>query len=111
MCRRNGLTILTLNPLKWFEGNLNTPFDERLAQAKEWIELASLMGTPIIQMPSQFLSNSTGDESVIIPELQWFADEGAKRSIIFDYSYEGLAFAQHNTRWQDAPSRKCRESS
>lgn len=96
----NGLTILTLNPLKWFEGNLNTPFDERLAQAKEWIELASLMGTSIIQMPSQFLSNSTGEESIVIPELQRLADEGAKKSITF--AYEGVAFAQHNPLWQDA---------
>lgn len=96
----NGLTILTFNPLKWFEGNLNTPFDERLAQAKEWIELASLMGTSIFQMPLQLLSNSTGDESVIIPELQRLADEGAKKNITL--AYEGVAFAQHNPLWQDA---------
>jgi 4-hydroxyphenylpyruvate dioxygenase len=98
LCRQHGLEILSLNPLKNFEGNVNTSLQERLETAQEWIDLASAVGTRIIQMPSQFLSSSIDDASVIIPELQALADRAALSSLTI--AYEAVAFAKFNYLWQ-----------
>lgn len=100
LCHRLSLEILTLNPFKNFEGNCGISLQERLAIADEWFEVAVDVGTSIIQMPSQFLENSTGDEAVIVPELRAFADSAAVHGL--KIAYEAVAFARHNSLWQDS---------
>ncbi|OIW32716.1 putative 4-hydroxyphenylpyruvate dioxygenase [Coniochaeta ligniaria NRRL 30616] len=98
-CAALGLAIVTLNPLKYFEGNLSTSLETRLGQAQEWVELAALLGAPVVQMPSQFLEHSTASEAVIVPELRQLADLAAGSGITV--AYEAVAFAAHNGLWQD----------
>ncbi|KAI5461892.1 putative 4-hydroxyphenylpyruvate dioxygenase [Mariannaea sp. PMI_226] len=100
LCATQSLEILTLNPLKNFEGNLQKSLEDRLAEAKQWIKLAVAAGTAIIQIPSQFLGNSNGDETVVIPELQTLADLAAKDRI--SLAYEAVSFATYNCLWQDS---------
>ena len=93
--------ILSLNPLKNFEGHLSTPLETRLAIAREWVQLAVAVGTKIIQMPSMFLRESTaGDMDIIVPELQALADLAALSGI--SRAYEAVAFATYQGLWQDA---------
>ncbi|KAK2596455.1 hypothetical protein N8I77_013345 [Diaporthe amygdali] len=99
-CHDLSLNILTLNLFKNFEGNYNIPLQERLTIAEEWFEVAVVVGTSIIQMPSQFLEASTGDEAVIVPELRALADSAAVHGL--KIAYEAVAFARHNALWQDS---------
>lgn len=100
LCTSLGLEVLTLNPLKNFEGNLNVPLQQRLDAAREWMELAVAAGTSIVQMPSQFLHNATADENVIIPELRALADLAAQSNL--KIAYEAVAFARFHGLWQDS---------
>ncbi|ETS79985.1 hypothetical protein PFICI_07514 [Pestalotiopsis fici W106-1] len=100
LSQRLSLEILTLNPFKNFEGNRDTSLRERLTKAEEWFEVAVAVGTSIVQMPSQFLDGTTGDEAVIVPELQVLADAAAAHGL--KIAYEAVAFAQHNALWQDS---------
>ncbi|KAK6189643.1 hypothetical protein LQW54_013047 [Pestalotiopsis sp. IQ-011] len=100
LCRTLSLEILTLNPFKNFEGNLYLSLQERLATAEQWFEVAVAVGTDIVQMPSQFLDHSTGDEAIIVPELRALADAAAAHGLRI--AYEAVAFARHNALWQDS---------
>ncbi|CAG9990360.1 unnamed protein product [Clonostachys byssicola] len=94
------ITILSLNPFKFFEGNLGSGLDERLRQVREWCYIATVLNTQILQMPSQFLADSTGDEEIIVRELQEAADLAAQYGL--SIAYEAVAWSPHNSRWQDA---------
>lgn len=98
LCKSLGLEILSLNPLKNFEGNVELSLQRRLENARLWIELAIAAGSSIVQVPSQFLANSVGDDEVIIPELQALADLAAEYNI--KIAYEAVAFAKYNYLWQ-----------
>ncbi|CAK5273523.1 unnamed protein product [Mycena citricolor] len=100
LCKQLGLQILSLNPLKNFEGNLTVPLAERLAQAAEWVDLAAAAGAHSVQVPSQFAPHSTGDFAVIVPELRALADLAAARGV--GVAYEAVAFAAHHATWQDS---------
>ncbi|CAK5268070.1 unnamed protein product, partial [Mycena citricolor] len=100
LCKQLGLQILSLNPLKNFEGNLTVPLTERLAQAAEWVDLAAAAGAHSVQVPSQFAPHSTGDFAVIVPELRALADLAAARGV--GVAYEAVAFAAHHATWQDS---------
>ncbi|KAF4840809.1 3-dehydroshikimate dehydratase [Colletotrichum siamense] len=99
LCMSRNLEILSLNPLKNFEGNLSTPLEERLHVASDWINLAVAAGAKFVQLPSQFLQHSTNDDSVIIPELQALADLAGQSQV--SIAYEPVAFAAFHATWQD----------
>ena len=100
LCASRNLEILSINPFKNYEGNLDKSLEIRLAEAQGWIDIAVALGNAMIQMPSQFLTNSTGDHNIIVPELRALADLAAEKAIRI--AYEGVAFAKHNPLWQDA---------
>lgn len=100
LCRATSLEVLSLNPLKNFEGNLATSLQDRLETVKEWISLAVEVGTRHIQVPSQFLEHSTGDETLIISELRALADLAGKSGL--SIAYEAVSWARFNPLWQDA---------
>ncbi|KAL1845347.1 hypothetical protein VTK73DRAFT_650 [Phialemonium thermophilum] len=58
------------------------------------------MGAKNLQVPSQFLPNTTGDEEVIITELRALADLAATSGVTI--AYEAVAFARFNSLWQDS---------
>ncbi|KAF3810944.1 hypothetical protein GCG54_00003122 [Colletotrichum gloeosporioides] len=99
LCTSRNLEILSLNPLKNFEGNLSTPLEERLHVASDWINLAVAAGAKFVQVPSQFLQHSTNDDDVIIPELQALADLAAQSRV--SIAYEPVAFAAFHDTWKD----------
>ncbi|KAI0467254.1 putative 4-hydroxyphenylpyruvate dioxygenase [Xylaria cf. heliscus] len=105
LCKAAGVEVLTLNPLKHFEGNLLEPLEFRLKTAQEWVELAVAAGAGIVQMPSQFLPGqdaATRDDVVIIPELRALADMAAERGV--SIGYEAVAFRrfQQTLLWANA---------
>lgn len=100
MCEAFRLDILSLNPFKNFEGNLQVPLQKHLETAREWLELVARVGAKSIQLPSQFLPQSTGDGAIIVSELRALADLAAQEGI--SIAYEAVAFAKFNNLWQDS---------
>ena len=54
LCQSSGLEVLSLNPLKNFEGNLDLSLQQRLDNAKKWIELAIAAGSKTVQVLPSF---------------------------------------------------------
>ncbi|KAH8170845.1 xylose isomerase-like TIM barrel domain-containing protein [Sarocladium implicatum] len=100
LCKELQLTVVSLSPLKNFEGNLTIPWSERLDTARYWVELAAAVGAAYVQVPAQFLNESTGSEAVVIPELQALADLAAGSSV--GIAYEAVAWARFQPTWQEA---------
>ncbi len=75
LCIEQNIAVLSLQPFMNFEDSA-TPLDERLELAREWVKLARILGTNIIQVPTSFDTDSTGDEKTIVRELQDLSDVG-----------------------------------
>ncbi|KAE8547649.1 hypothetical protein EYB25_009442 [Talaromyces marneffei] len=102
LCASHNISILSLNPFKNFEGH-SSPLSERLDSARHWIEVASLLQAQHLQVPSQFdTENSTGDENVVISELQQLADMAAKIAPGLRIAYEAVAWGSYVDTWQDS---------
>lgn len=107
LCRDRGIKIIALQPLFDFAGVL-TPLESRLESARHYVRLARAMGAEMIQVPSTYEPNSTGDETIIVEELRALADVGreeipespASRAILF--AYEALAWGIHHASLDDA---------
>src|SRR6266536_1113909 len=99
---KHNLEIVSINPLKMFEGHLGVPLEQRLDVVREWVDIAQALGTKIIQMPAQMDPNSTADEKVVVSELQALADIGATGGDEITFAYESVAFAVHNPLWEDS---------
>lgn len=100
LCASLQIAILSLTPFKNYEGNLDSALEDRLHLARQWTKLAKAVGASCLQMPSQFLPNSTPDRLIVVSELQALADLAAEDGIAV--AYEAVAFAQWNPYWQDA---------
>lgn len=100
LCSTNNITILSLNPFKNFEGH-SSPLETRLTTAREWIELARILGAKYLQVPSQFdTANSTGEEDVIVSELRALADAAQDQGIAI--AYEAVSWGTHINKWQQS---------
>ncbi|KIW18581.1 hypothetical protein PV08_02869 [Exophiala spinifera] len=102
IAHKNGIEILSLNPLKMFEGNLNTTLAQRLDVGREWVAIARALGTKLIRVPSQMDPNSTGDDRVLVHELRQLAEIGCIGGEVVSFAYEAVAMGVHNSLWQDS---------
>ncbi|OAL18501.1 hypothetical protein AYO20_11738 [Fonsecaea nubica] len=105
MCKDRDIAIIALQPLFNFAGVL-TPLETRLQSAREYISLARAMGTTIIQVPTTYEMDSTGNEDIIVAELRALADLGSQptktgeKDIFF--AFEALAWGVHHALMDDA---------
>jgi 4-hydroxyphenylpyruvate dioxygenase len=93
-----------LGPFSDCEGLLSASEKEKKhAELKIWFEMARILGTDIIQIPSTFKTKGfTGDLDVIVKDLQEIADIGAKENPPIRFAYENLCFGTFNDTWEKA---------
>ncbi|KAH8667458.1 putative 3-dehydroshikimate dehydratase [Tricladium varicosporioides] len=104
LCDSLSLEIMGLGPFSDCEGLL-CPI-ARAAKLQElylWFDMARILGTDIIQIPSTFRSEGlTGDMEKIVTDLREIADLGKAQSPPFRFAYENLCFATYNDTWEKA---------
>lgn len=111
LCGTLHLAIICLQPFSFYEGLLDRTQHEHLVTTKlpQWFELARILGTDLIQVPSNFLAadpetgkaRTTPDKAVIIADLQRIADLGLQQKPYpIRYVYEALAWANHIDTWE-----------
>ncbi|PWN34752.1 xylose isomerase-like protein [Meira miltonrushii] len=110
LCDKYGVFVIALQPWLNYVGLKDRKErDRRLEQVLPlWFELADLLGTNTMQIPSQMYKNiSTNDPEVVIDDLRKLAEAGlygrekqGKNPIRF--AYEAMAFGAFTSRWQDA---------
>ncbi|KAF7590050.1 hypothetical protein BBP40_003303 [Aspergillus hancockii] len=111
LCDTLHLSIICLQPFWHYEGLLDRTEHTRLLTEKlpKWFELARILDTDLIQIPSNFLSadpvtgapRTTGDRSLIVADLQEISELGLQQSPPFRFVYEALAWGNHVNTWED----------
>jgi 4-hydroxyphenylpyruvate dioxygenase len=98
------LEIMGFGPFTDCEGLLSpTEKAKKHADLRVWFEMARILGTDIIQIPSTFKTKGfTGDLDVIVKDMQEIADMGARENPPFRFAYENLCFATYNDTWEKA---------
>ncbi|KAL3463574.1 xylose isomerase-like protein [Aspergillus heterothallicus] len=101
LCDDLGLAILSLAPFENFEGT-KTSIHDRLAVAAAWLDIARNLGATYFQVPAQFGNNCTGDEAVIVSEMQQLADLASSASPVISIAYEPMSWSHFYPTWEDA---------
>lgn len=103
LCDERGITIMCLQPFMHYEGLRDRQrHAQRIKEMNIWIELAQVLGTHLIGIPSAFLSKDeiSGDMDLIVRDLREVADLGAPQGIQF--AYESLAWGTYSDTWEQS---------
>ena len=112
LCETLHLSIICLQPFGFYEGLLDRNEHERLVTEKlpRWFHLARILGTDMIQIPSNFLpadpdtgaARTTGDKDLIVSDLRRVADLGLQQKPSpIRFVYESLAWSNHINTWEE----------
>ncbi|KAF1999581.1 3-dehydroshikimate dehydratase [Amniculicola lignicola CBS 123094] len=103
LCTSLHLEIICLQPFMHYEGLRDRQKHvERIEEMRLWIQLAQVLGTDLIQIPSSFISadECSGDIDLIVSDLQEVADMGLQLSPPMRFAYESLAWGTHVNKWE-----------
>ncbi|KAG2415394.1 3-dehydroshikimate dehydratase [Aspergillus terreus] len=110
LCVSLGLAIICLQPFGFYEGLLDRAQHDRLVTDKlpQWFELARILDTDLIQIPSNFLpadpvtgaARTSGDRALIVADLQRVADRGLQCNPPIRFVYEALCWGNHVDTWE-----------
>ncbi|KAI5474599.1 hypothetical protein MNV49_002753 [Pseudohyphozyma bogoriensis] len=100
-----GLAVSCWQPLRNFEGFVDPEEKAKSrAYAKGILDICPLVGTELLLCctTSTGAPKTSGELEACVEDLRWLADEAAKYDPPIRIMYEGLSFAAHRRRWQDA---------
>lgn len=103
LCTSLNLDIICLQPFMHYEGLLDRArHDERIQEIKVWMQLAHILQTDIIQVPSTFLSSDkiSSDVNLIVRDLRELADLGLQQTPVIRFAYESLCWGTYVDRWE-----------
>lgn len=101
LCQDRNLKIICLGSFDNFEGS-RTPLPERLALAREWINVAHGLGTDMIQIPSNDDESCIAEEETIVSELRQLAEIGRATLPPIRFAYEALGWGTHVADWEES---------
>ncbi|KAI4652622.1 3-dehydroshikimate dehydratase [Alternaria viburni] len=103
LCSSLGLEIICLQPFMHYEGLLDRKrHAERVEEMKLWMQLAHVLRTDIVQVPSSFLppNQTSSDTDLIVSDLREIADLGLQQTPIIRFAYESLSWGTHVDKWE-----------
>ena len=101
LCDERDIAIMCLQPFMHYDGLRDRQkHAERVEEMRLWIEMAHILGTNLIAIPSTCLPESevSGDLDLITADMQEVADLGAPEGIQF--AYEALCWGTHIDTWE-----------
>ncbi|BCR92124.1 sugar phosphate isomerase/epimerase family protein [Aspergillus chevalieri] len=101
LCDAHGLTIIGLQPFLFYEGLTDrSKHAKKIEKLKLWFRIVRTLGTDIIQIPTNFLTeNVTGDMDLIVQDMVEVADLGLQESPPVRFAYENLAWGTYIDTW------------
>ncbi|KAK4993108.1 hypothetical protein LTR50_000594 [Elasticomyces elasticus] len=102
LCDERDLTVIGLQPFMHYEGLRDRDeHAQRIEKMKLWLQLAKILGTTVIQIPSNFLPQSeiTKDIDSIVADMVEVAEMGAQQTPVINFAYESLAWATYIDTW------------
>lgn len=105
MCRARALEVVSLQPLRNYEGLVDrAAHAARLQELRLWISLCHGLGTDLILVPSNFLpaEHVSDDAELAAADLREAADMAAAARPPVRLCYEGLCWAARVDVWEEA---------
>lgn len=105
LCITHNLTIICLQPFMHCGGLRNRAQQEKkLETLRLWFQIAHLLGTDLIQLPSNFLPASELDPSMdlLVRDLTEVADLGACQTPPLRFAYESLCWGTFVDTWEQS---------
>lgn len=101
-CKKLGLTVITLQPFRFYEGLINRNEHARMiTKLKLWLKICQALETTIIQIPTNWLAQgTTADPDLIVTDLREIADLGLAQNPVIRFAYEAVAWGTHYDTWQ-----------
>ncbi|MCJ1303853.1 hypothetical protein MMC08_006664 [Hypocenomyce scalaris] len=102
LCDERDLEIIGLQPFMFYEGLLDSREHEAMiSKMKFWFQLVKILGTRVIQIPSNFRQEGiTGDVDVIVRDMVEVADLGLKEDPVVNFAYENIAWGTFIDTWE-----------
>ncbi|KAM3426435.1 hypothetical protein NHJ13734_009464 [Beauveria thailandica] len=103
VCAQRDIKVICLQPFWHYEGLLDrSKHLEHIDKLFLWFELARVLGTDMIQIPSNFLPESqlSRDPQLAIQDLRKVADLGLAQEPPVRFVYEALAWGTHCDTWE-----------
>ncbi|KAF3385542.1 hypothetical protein F1880_002137 [Penicillium rolfsii] len=111
-CDRLGVTVLNLQPLRFYEGLVDRERRNHILDeiVPTWIGAVKILGADTILVPSNFLApdsktslpRTVGDFDTIVEDLRELAARGAKHEPPIKFAYEALAWGTHVNTWEES---------
>lgn len=101
-CDRLGMKIVVLQPFLFYDGLVSSEaHQEKIEELRLWFKLCHLLGTDLIQIPSNFLAKgTTGDLNCITQDLRGAAELAHTQSPPIRLAYEGISWGTHVDTWE-----------
>lgn len=101
LCDTYGLTMIGLQPFLFYEGLTDrNEHARKIEKLKLWFRIVKLLGTDIIQIPTNFLTeNVTGDMDLIVQDMVEIVDLGLQENPPVRFVYEILAWGTYIDTW------------
>ncbi|KAJ4350165.1 uncharacterized protein N0V89_008786 [Didymosphaeria variabile] len=103
LCTSLGLEVICLQPFMHYEGLLDrSNHSKRIEEMRLWIQLAKVLDTDLIQVPSSFLAAEeiSDDVELIVSDLRELADIGLTQSPPIRFAYESLCWGTYVDKWE-----------
>jgi 4-hydroxyphenylpyruvate dioxygenase len=103
LCDERDLEIIALQPFMHYGALIDR--DEHKRRVKEmdlFIQLAHILGTDLILLPSSFLGEKkvSGDLHMLVADMREIADLGLQESPPMRFAYEALCWGTHVDTWE-----------
>ncbi|RAH57964.1 3-dehydroshikimate dehydratase [Aspergillus piperis CBS 112811] len=101
ICNHHGLEVIGLQPFMFYEGLLDRDVhQQKIAKLHTWFKIIKILGTDIIQIPSNFQPDGiSGDLDLIVSDMIEVADLGLKQEPPVRFAYESLAWGTYVSTW------------
>lgn len=103
LCEERQLEIITLQPFMHYGALFDRAEQRRQVETmKLWIQMAQIMGTDLILLPSSFLGSERvmGDMEVLVEDMREVADLGLQEDPPMRFAYEALCWGTHVDTWE-----------
>ncbi|KAI1652558.1 xylose isomerase-like protein [Daldinia decipiens] len=105
LCHERGLAIVCLQPFAHYEGLIDRRAHlKRIEQLTFWFQLARILGTDTVQIPSNFLPSSelSDDARIAVADLKKVADMGLAQQPPIRFVYEALCWGTRCDLWEQS---------
>lgn len=102
VCDVQSLKVIALQPFVFYDGLVDTEArTQKIDLSKLWFELCHILGTDLIQIPTNFQSlGTTGDIDRITADLSLVASLGLQERPPIRFAYEGISWGTHIDTWE-----------